>query len=752
MNCHSVFNCVGHNHELTNNRLIKETVLKYVNEAEFKELFTIAALEKIETVTSSAIAATSSAIKASLDARNAVNDLTVQTIDFVNDAINNTAIEGGVLADTFVVVDGSLSQRTVNRGVESIADLSTIKNPKDGLRVYVKSYHAGLGKGGGYFIYDSTKTATNDSVVNFNGWIRQYEAPLTLDMAGAYSNLPQDSSDAINVATLYATTNKMSLSGKGKTYSAIDIIMHSNLDFRDALIRCSVFDKDEVAIIKTVKSTSWDTPTTNVYLENIHLDGLRHLHTNVGMAGDGARSGFAIFNVCDDITFEKCTANNFVTDGFGFFPNGISFGTRNNMLNNVKLIDCEAHWNGRHGGSSDSENGLHFIRGKYQNNGKSLIEGAPYDTGNSGRLLEGPGTRMYGAGWDFETYTAETNIRNVILENVDMRYNSASSATFYRVHDPVKGVNNNIRIEGGKFDSAVPERAAIEFTTFNSESPITHTLFDGVVIDGADMGGRSLVLSHTNAKVSNLINYSRLEVGGISNITLDKAYDNITNYNPETTKLDILSTKTKEVVLGKSNSDTAVKLHLSGSYDSKSIIDVMVGEDDKRGGIGFHISDIGGINTYFYNRNTAHTAITQEGSILPQVDNVASIGNGGNRFKDIYVASGVIATSDARYKEDVNSLTTKELLIAQSLKGLIKSYKFKGSTRTHIGVLAQEVESAFTAQGLDAFDYGLLCLDKWDASDAVTDEDGVEIIPEVKAGYRYAIRYDELIMFILAAI
>lgn len=104
MNCHSVFNCSGHNHELTSNRLIKETVLSYVNEAEFKELFTMTALENIEAATSSAIAATSSANKASLDARNAVNDLTIQTIDFVNDAINNTVIEGGVLTDTIVTM------------------------------------------------------------------------------------------------------------------------------------------------------------------------------------------------------------------------------------------------------------------------------------------------------------------------------------------------------------------------------------------------------------------------------------------------------------------------------------------------------------------------------------------------------------------------------------------------------------------------------------------------------------------------
>lgn len=101
--------------------------------------------------------------------------------DLTNNAINNTAVEGGVLADTFVVVDGSLSQRNINKGLESIADLSTIKNPKDGLRVYVKSYHAGLRRGGGYFIYDSSKASINDHGNIINGWVRE-GSPNYLDL------------------------------------------------------------------------------------------------------------------------------------------------------------------------------------------------------------------------------------------------------------------------------------------------------------------------------------------------------------------------------------------------------------------------------------------------------------------------------------------------------------------------------------------------------------------------------------------
>lgn len=56
----------------------------------------------------------------------------------VQNAIDNTVIENGVVTDSLVVVDGSTTQAKINKGLESIADLSTINNPKDGLRVYVK--------------------------------------------------------------------------------------------------------------------------------------------------------------------------------------------------------------------------------------------------------------------------------------------------------------------------------------------------------------------------------------------------------------------------------------------------------------------------------------------------------------------------------------------------------------------------------------------------------------------------------------
>lgn len=89
---------------------------------------------------------------------------------------------------SFVVYHG-ISQKKINDGLESITELLTIQNPKNGMRVYVKSYHAGLLKGGGTFVFESAKASTNDGVVIFDGWVRQLDSPkVTTAMAGFTDN------------------------------------------------------------------------------------------------------------------------------------------------------------------------------------------------------------------------------------------------------------------------------------------------------------------------------------------------------------------------------------------------------------------------------------------------------------------------------------------------------------------------------------------------------------------------------------
>ena len=93
-------------------------------------------------------------------------------------------------------VDGNVNDPNVDmsgwrfddNAAASIADLTSIQNPKEGQLVYVKSYHEGLRKGGGWFVYDSTKASTNDGGVVLNGWVRQDAETPHPYMFGAYGD------------------------------------------------------------------------------------------------------------------------------------------------------------------------------------------------------------------------------------------------------------------------------------------------------------------------------------------------------------------------------------------------------------------------------------------------------------------------------------------------------------------------------------------------------------------------------------
>ena len=137
---------------------------------------------------------------------------------------------------------------------------------------------------------------------------------------------------------------------------------------------------------------------------------------------------------------------------------------------------------------------------------------------------------------------------------------------------------------------------------------------------------------------------------------------------------------------------------------------------------------------------TNATAPTDENGALS--DNTESFGTGSYRWSVIYAATGSINTSDLTTKQDVENLNLTELNVAIAIKSLIKKYRFKDAVikkgsdaRIHVGVIAQEVEQAFVAEGLDPRHYGMFCEDEL--------EDGSK---------RLGIRYDELLAFVIAAL
>ena len=127
-------------------------------------------------------------------------------------------------------------------------------------------------------------------------------------------------------------------------------------------------------------------------------------------------------------------------------------------------------------------------------------------------------------------------------------------------------------------------------------------------------------------------------------------------------------------------------------------------------------------------------------------DNAIDLGDPAARFDDIYATNGTIQTSDRNEKQDIEALSDAEQRVAVAAKGLLRKFRWISSVeengddaRIHFGIIAQDLQDAFTAEGLDAGRYAMFISSTW------TDDDGNEQT-------RLGVRYSELLAFIISAI
>ena len=178
-------------------------------------------------------------------------------------------------------------------------------------------------------------------------------------------------------------------------------------------------------------------------------------------------------------------------------------------------------------------------------------------------------------------------------------------------------------------------------------------------------------------------------------------------------------------------------------------------------------------------------------------DGTESLGQAAYRWDDVYATNGTIQTSDRNEKQDIEALSDAEQRVAVACKGLLRKFRWKDAVaekgddaRIHFGIIAQDLQDAFAAEGLDAGRYAMFISSTWwekqtevpaveavAAVDATYDEDGNELTPAVEAveakdAYtrtdtyetleeapegatertRLGVRYPELLAFIIAAI
>lgn len=153
-------------------------------------------------------------------------------------------------------------------------------------------------------------------------------------------------------------------------------------------------------------------------------------------------------------------------------------------------------------------------------------------------------------------------------------------------------------------------------------------------------------------------------------------------------------------------------------------------------------------------------------------DNKTNLGNGANRFKEVFAATGTVNTCDEREKTWRGGLSEHEYAAALRIVDELGFYQWNDAiaekgpddARYHFGVRAQRVWAIMADEGLvnpisggaATAQYAFLCYDEWDDySVPITDIIEGEIVEtgatNIKAGNRFGIRIDQMTLFLLAA-
>jgi hypothetical protein len=276
----------------------------------------------------------------------------------------------------------------------------------------------------------------------------------------------------------------------------------------------------------------------------------------------------------------------------------------------------------------------------------------------------------------------------------------------------------------------------------------------GIDIDNINIDGTTIALSSGNLL---------LDVAG--NITLDADTSNIFLADAGTNKLEIdwgaanvaikNVTSDGDLIFGGNDGGASITaLTLDMSAAGKAVFNAGA----TFGGIG-GLANIANDLTIFSTTSGHNGLRFHVNGILPTdnagaiVDNDADLGDASYRFQDIYATNGTIQTSDFNEKQDIAALTATEMLVAKRLSALFKTFRWKDSVaekgdnaRTHTGIIAQDVQSAFTAEGLDAGDYSLFISSTW-----FVDSEGDEVEKGTEGAVsktRMGVRYPELLSFV----
>lgn len=137
------------------------------------------------------------------------------------------------------------------------------------------------------------------------------------------------------------------------------------------------------------------------------------------------------------------------------------------------------------------------------------------------------------------------------------------------------------------------------------------------------------------------------------------------------------------------------------------------------------------------------------GRFAPISSNGTLLGSSSQRWERVYSVQADSVSSDAKLKQDIRPLNEAELAVIPEIRKLVRMYRMKSDTaKLHCGLIAQDMEALFTANGLDITQYAFYEIG--DDMIISSDEDGQPV--ETPTGEQTrSIAYTELLCWMIAA-
>ena len=666
----------------------------------------------LQEVTAQATTATTKANEASASATSAANSLaTIQNTEVTSASFNTS---DGVLTLTKLggaTVTADLDGRFLTSYTET-NDLSSAVTWVNVPNAYITA--------GSVTQHQAALTITESQISDLQSYLTSYTETNNLTTAVTWANVPDANITESSVTQHLTAANVTSplTGGTGISVASNGTITNDSPD-------------------QTVALTGTGATTVTGTYPNFTIDSTDTTYT----IGDGGLTTND-FTDADHTKLNGIEASADVTDTTNVTSAGALMDSEVTNLAQVKAFDSSDYATAAQGSSADTayswgdHDAVGYLTSHQDISGKANLSGALF-TGNVTIGLPPAGTQQL-------TVAGSANL-----------YGGASVTGDITVTGTVDGVdiatlNSNAIVDGDFTSNGFMKRTGAGTYTVDTSSYVSS--------NGGTFNGSVTVLG--------------IPPSGQGTLTAHFLKGNTTTGGATTPVIDL-----EKNVTGTSGSGRFIEFNTK-HHSTSSIV--------TRGHLGINQSSFNGTTHPYFSHNDGNCgfALTYSGSssfnsMIPASTTGSStssninLGHQYSRWNGIYLKISPNVSSDREYKRDIEELSEAEKRVAVACKGLIRKYRMRDAyeekgenARLHIGIVAQDLQDAFTAEGLDAHRYGMFCSDTWHQATVTTeDEDGnittsvedfelVEHAPEGATNIteitRLSVRYEELLAFIIS--